>query len=511
MNSILKTSLIAFGVAAVTSTASVLAFDSKTDKGTQSPAFTETGALYTVANTPIQEPSDFVNAAESTVNGVVSIKSFATQRGSNSYYGNQSPFNDPFFEFFFGGNGRRAPQQRQQQAEPQERPMGLGSGVILNTEGYIVTNNHVIDGSDRLEVTLNDNRTFNATVIGKDPTTDLALIKIEADGLHVIPMGDSEAVRVGEWVLAVGNPFGFTSTVTKGIVSAKARNISQRSPRPNGSNGIESYIQTDAAVNPGNSGGALVNLNGELIGINTAIYSETGNFAGYSFAIPTSIVKKVVTDLKQYGTVQRAVLGVSYNELTADLVKEKNVTAVSAGILVREVVENSGAADAGIRENDVITEIDGMPAHNTAQLQEAIAKHRPGDKVKVTFYRDNKKQEVNVMLRNQRGNTEVTRSADFAELGCAFKSVPAETLRQLRLRSGVQVTGLKEGRFKAAGIKDGFIIQDINNSRVNSRDDVEKIYNAIMSDESGYDKVMFITGCYPTGRKVYYAVDLEAK
>lgn len=511
MNSILKTSLIAFGVAAVTSTASVFAFGSKSDKGPKSPAFTETGALYTVANTPIQEPSDFVNAAESTVNGVVSIKSFATQRsGSNYYGGNQSPFNDPFFEFFFGGNGnRRVPQQ--QQSEPQERPMGLGSGVILNSEGYIVTNNHVIDGSDRLEVTLNDNRTFNATVIGKDPTTDLALIKIEAEGLHVIPMGDSEAVRVGEWVLAVGNPFGFTSTVTKGIVSAKARNISQRSPRQNGGNGIESYIQTDAAVNPGNSGGALVNLNGELIGINTAIYSETGNFAGYSFAIPTSIVKKVVTDLKQYGTVQRAILGVSFNELTNDLAKEKNITAVSAGILVREVVEHSGAADAGIRENDVITEIDGAPAHSTAQLQEAIAKHRPGDNVKVTFYRDNKKQEVSVQLRNQRGNTEVTRSADFNELGCSFKTVPAETLRQLRLRSGVQVTGIRDGRFKAAGIKDGFIIQDINNSRVNSRDDVEKIYNAIMNDDSGYDKVMFITGCYPTGRKVYYAVDLESK
>ncbi len=511
MNSILKTSLIACGVALMTSTATFLAFGSKSGKANITPVFTESGAFYTVGQSPAQEPSDFVEAAESTVNGVVSIKSFATPRGyGNQNYGGggSSPFGDPLFDFFFGGNGRRQQQPQQRQPEPEQRQTGLGSGVILSADGYIVTNNHVVDGAERLEVTLNDNRSFNAKVIGTDPSTDLALIKIDATDLHVIPIGDSESLKVGEWVLAVGNPFGFTSTVTKGIVSAKARNISSITGHAAPS-GIEAFIQTDAAVNPGNSGGALVNLQGHLVGINTAIYSQTGNFAGYSFAIPTSIVKKVVTDLKQYGTVQRAILGIRFGELTPDLAKEKKITAVNAGIYVGSVEDRSAAFEAGLKEGDVIVEIGGNPTVNTAQLQEAIAKHRPGDKVSVTFFRDNEKKTVNVMLRNSQGNTTVTRSGDIVELGCAFKTVAPETLRQLEISNGVQVTGLKDGKFKSAGIKDGFIILDINNSRVSKPEDVDKIYHAIMSDQSGYDKVMFITGIYPTGRKVYYAVDLE--
>lgn len=501
MNSIIKTSLIACGAAAITSLAILFAFG-KPDNSSSFPANSENGAFYTVGLSPQAEPTDFITAAESTVNGVVSIKSFASPRGYNSYQGN-SPFNDPLFEYFFGGGGqRRQPQQRR--SEPVQT--GLGSGVILSTDGYIVTNNHVVEGAERLEVTLNDNRNFNATVVGTDPTTDLALLKIDAEKLHVIPMGNSDNLRVGEWVLAVGNPFGFTSTVTKGIVSAKARSIS--SITQTARQGIESYIQTDAAVNPGNSGGALVNLAGELVGINTAIYSQTGNFAGYSFAIPTSIVRKVVTDLKQYGTVQRALLGISFTELTPEDAKKNNITAINSGLLVGEVMDRSAAFEAGLKEGDVITAIGTTPTQNSAQLQEEIAKHRPGDKISITYYRDNKKHTAQVILRNSQGDTSVTRSGSVLELGCAFKAVSNETKRQLEISNGVQVTGLKDGKFKEAGIKDGLIILDINNSRVNSSEDVEKIYKAIMSDNSGYDKVMFITGIYPTGKKVYYAVPL---
>lgn len=456
------------------------------------------GQFYTVGS--VTTPAtDFTSAAESTVNGVVSIKSYATPRGRGGMQGGEY---DPFYEFFFG----TPRQQPRQQAPSQPQQMGLGSGVILSADGYIVTNNHVVEGAEMLEVTLNDNRSFNATVIGTDPSTDLALVKIEADSLHVIPIGDSENLKVGEWVLAVGNPFGFTSTVTTGIVSAKGRNIS--SITRSGNSGIESYIQTDAAVNPGNSGGALVNLAGELVGINTAIYSQTGNFAGYSFAVPTSIVKKVVTDIKQYGTVQRAFLGVLFSELTPQLAKDKNITATANGLYVGEVQPRSAAMEAGLKEGDVIVAIDGKTTSTTGQLQEAMAKLRPGDKVKVTFYRDNKKESVTVTLRNNQGTTNVTKAGTVTDLGCAFKAVPAETRRQLGIRSGVQVSGLQDGLFKRAGIKDGFIILDINNSVVSSADDVEKVYDAIMNSGDGYDKVMFITGLYPTGKKMYYAVDL---
>lgn len=461
----------------------------------------------TVAQHPALN-TDFTKAAESTINGVVSIKSFASPRGYSS--NRNDMFSDPFFEFFFGspngGNRRQQPRQQQKSDEESQRQTGLGSGVIISTDGYIVTNNHVIDGADRLEITLNDNRTFNATVIGADPSTDLALIKIDAEDLPVIPMGDSDALKIGEWVLAVGNPFGLTSTVTTGIVSAKARSISSAT---NGRRmGIESYIQTDAAVNPGNSGGALVNLNGELVGINTAIYSQTGNYAGYSFAIPTSIVKKIATDLKQFGTVQRALLGVTFTELDSKLAKEKGITKVNDGLYVHSVSDRSAAMEAGLKEGDVITAINGTVTHNSSQLQELMNQFRPGDKITITFIRDNKAHTVNATLYNSQGNTKITQASTVNNLGCAFKKVSAETLRQLHISSGLQVTGLKDGKFKDAGIKDGFIILDINNARVNSAEDVEKIYNSIVKS-TDYDHVMFITGIYPTGKKVYYAVDLS--
>ena len=435
------------------------------------------GSFTKVAQLPANH-SDFTTAAESTINGVVSIKSYATPRGY-SQGGNGGFFNDPFFEYFFGSpnGGSRRSQPRQQEQQRQQQPSGLGSGVIISADGYIVTNNHVIDDAERLEVTLNDNRTFDATVIGTDATTDLALIKIDAKDLPVIPMGDSEALKVGEWVLAVGNPFGFTSTVTTGIVSAKSRSIGGHN---NGRMGIESYIQTDAAVNPGNSGGALVNLAGELIGINTAIYSQTGNYAGYSFAVPTSIVKKVMSDLRQFGTVQRAVLGVSISDLTNEIAKEYNITAVTKGVYVGDVSDRSSAKEAGLQKNDVIIKINDTPTDNVAQLQEQVAKYRPGDKVKVTYIRDNKTQSVDVTLRNPQGNMQMTKAGDITDLGCAFKKVDESTLRQLGLSNGVQVTGLSKGRFSDSGVKQGFIVYSINDSRVSSPEDVEKIYKAIM-------------------------------
>jgi Do/DeqQ family serine protease len=445
-------------------------------------------------------PTDFTEAAESAVNGVVSIKSYATARQRQSYGGYSG---DPFFDFFFGTPRQQQP--RQQQGQQQEQPRGLGSGVILSQDGYIVTNNHVIEGADRLEVTLNDNSTYNARVIGTDPVTDVALIKISAEGLHVIPMGNSDDLRIGQWVLAVGNPFGFTSTVTAGIVSAKARGMGGNAQR-RGTMGIESYIQTDAAVNPGNSGGALVNTAGELVGINTAIYSETGSYVGYSFAIPTSIV---VSDLKEYGSVQRAVLGITFMELTPQLAKEKGITAVNDGIFVAEVSDRSAAMEAGIKEGDVITAINGVATHNTAQLQGEISKYSPGDKISVEYLRDNKKHTASVTFRNAQGTTAVTKTSDFSALGCALKELSAEKMREMQLSSGVEVTGLTAGKFRDAGIKNGFVILDINNARVRTPDDVEEIYNAIMKSGDS-DKVMFITGIYPTGRKVYYAVDLSS-
>lgn len=452
--------------------------------------------------------TDFTRAAEQTVEGVVSIKSFATSRGNSRGRRSvpQEYYSDPFFEFFFGSpRGGQRPRQEEQQSRPSEQPLGLGSGVIISPDGYIATNNHVIDGADRLEVTLNDNRTFDATVIGSDAATDLALIKIEADSLSVIPMGDSDALRVGEWVLAVGNPFGFTSTVTTGIVSAKARSIS--SVQGSRQMGIESYIQTDAAVNPGNSGGALVNIDGELVGINTAIYSQTGNYAGYSFAIPVSIVTKVMADMQQYGTVQRAVLGISYLELTPALVKEKNINGVNDGIYVADLTERSSAAEGGIRRGDIITAIDNTPTHTGAQLQELLARHRPGDSVEIAYLRDGKPSTATVTLRNSQGNTGITRRGNVASLGASFAKAPDDLLKQLGLRSGLQVSTVSDGKFRDAGIREGFVIVDINNGRVTSPDDVEAIYKAIMSSDE-YDKVMFITGFYPSGQKKYYAVDL---
>ncbi len=454
------------------------------------------GGRYTSAALTPAGSVDLTVVAENTINSVVSIKNLATVQ--QQYYSGDDW--DPF-EFFFGPGFGGQQRRRQQQQQPKQESKGMGSGVVISTDGYIVTNNHVIDGAEKIEVTLNDNRTFNATLVGTDEKTDIALLKINAKDLHPLSFGNSEVVKVGEWVLAVGNPFGFNSTVTAGIISAKARGLSESS------NGIKAFIQHDAAVNPGNSGGALVNTAGELIGINTMIYSQTGNYSGCSFAVPSSTVKKVVTDLKQYGTVQRAVLGIQYKELDAELAQEKNITATAEGLYVAEVNDRSAAKEAGLEAGDVIVKLNGAGVKNSGEMQEQMNKLRPGDKAELQYYRDNKLKTTTVTLKNNQGTTKVTKSSDVMSLGCAFAELTASEKRDLGISAGVKVVGVKNGKFKSAGVKDGFIITEINNVSVNSRDDVENIYNQIMRS-SDNNKVMFITGIYPTGRPGYFAVPI---
>ncbi len=452
---------------------------------------------------PIDMSRDFTDVAESTINCVVSIKNYGTPQ-QNFYQGD---YFDPF-EFFFGpgfGSGGNGQRQRKQQQKNEPQLTGSGSGVIISPDGYIVTNNHVIANAEKLEVTTNDNRQFNATVIGTDEKTDIALIKINAKDLHAITFGNSDAVKVGQWCVAVGNPFGFNSTVTAGIISAKARGLSESSGN---NNGIKAFIQHDAAVNPGNSGGALVNTAGELIGINTMIYSQTGNYSGCSFAVPSNTVKKVITDIKQYGTVQRAVLGIQYTELSAEKAKEEDITATTEGIYVARVTDRGAAKEAGLQEGDVIVKLNGARVKDSGEMQEEMNKLRPGDKAEVEYYRDNKLRRTTVTFKNDQGSTKMTKQSDVMSLGCAFTELSKDEKQDLAISKGLKVVGVKAGKFKNAGIRDGFIITDINNFPVDSRDDVESIYNQIMRS-SDSDKVMFITGFYPTGKKVYYAVDLS--
>ena len=424
-------------------------------------------------------------------------------------------FIDPF-EYFFGfggGGGFQRPK-----AQPR---VGAGSGVIISTDGYILTNNHVIEGADELEVTLNDNRKFSAKLVGTDPTTDIALIKIDAKELPIIPFGDSEKLKVGEWVLAVGNPFNLTSTVTAGIVSAKGRGISLGG---GDKSKIESFIQTDAAVNPGNSGGALVNTKGELVGINTAIYSETGNFAGYSFAVPISIAGKIASDLKQYGTVQRAVLGVqiigvgeimdrlSMPNVPEDYKKElkemKENIKVSEGAYVADFADRSVAKEAGIEVGDVIIAVNDAKVKSGNALQEQISKYRPGDKVNVKVNRKGSVKTFKVELKNAQGSTKVMKPEDGTELlGGAFKALSEKDMREHGVSYGIEVTGLTSGKLKDAGIKKGYIIMIVNNQKIKKVEDLEQIVEAAISGRSE-DQALFIKGFYPNGRTKYYAIDL---
>ncbi|MBQ8423575.1 MAG: Do family serine endopeptidase [Coprobacter sp.] len=451
-----------------------------------------TPTAYTPAVARPAVETDFTKAAAATVNAVVSIKSTVMQQQRSS-----SSMEEEFFKYFFGQGGGRS-------YTPQPR-IGMGSGVIISEDGYVVTNNHVIDGADKIEVTLNDKRTFTATLVGTDPMTDLALIKVDADDLPIVRFGDSDKLQVGEWVLAVGNPFQLNSTVTAGIVSAKSRNLGMISSGR--TLGIESFIQTDAAVNPGNSGGALVNTAGELVGINTAIYSETGNYAGYSFAIPTTIVSKVITDLKQYGTVQRAMLGIVIHEMNDEYSKEKKVK-LRKGVYVEDVAERSAAMEADLRAGDVIVAINGVETPTPSILQEQVARYRPGDKVKIEFYRGDDKKSADAILKNSHGGTEVTKAMNIDMLGATLKEIDDATKSQLRIRGGVQITELSAGQFKQAGIREGFVILDINGVKVMSVKNVEDAFRTIIKGDNT-DKVMFIKGIYPNGKMAYYAVPLS--
>lgn len=442
------------------------------------------------------ENIDFTAAAESAIHGVVHIMATTNAQSSN---GGGQQYMDPF-EYFFGFGGRGGFQR------PQQPRVGAGSGVIISTDGYIITNNHVIDGADELEVTMNDNRKFPAKIIGADPTTDIALIKIEATDLPTIPFGDSEKLKVGEWVLAVGNPFNLTSTVTAGIVSAKSRGNIGAGGKDRSK--IESFIQTDAAVNPGNSGGALVNTKGELVGINTAIYSETGNFAGYSFAVPISIAGKVANDLKQYGTVQRAVLGVLIQDPQYVPDAEKEKVKVLEGAYIGGFAERSSAKEAGIEKGDVIVAVNGVKIKSSSALQEQISKYRPGNKVELTVNRNGSTKKFMVELRNAQGSTKVVKSGDSAEvMGAAFKALNDEQKRKLGVSYGVEVTGLTSGKLKDAGIKKGFIIMIVNNQKISAPEDLEKIVESILQGRTE-DQGLFIKGFYPNGRTKYYAIDL---
>lgn len=437
--------------------------------------------IYSARYASIPQEISFVEAAESTVNAVVHIRTEITQR-STSY--------DDFFgslrEYLYGspyhGNSRSL--------------VGFGSGVILSDDGYIVTNNHVVEGADKIEVTFNDRRKMSAVIVGTDPSTDIALIKVEGKGLPFLVFGNSDQVRVGEWVLAVGNPFNLNSTVTAGIVSAKARNINILGNRSS----VDSFIQTDAVINRGNSGGALVNNAGELIGINAAIASRSGVYEGYSFAIPANIVKKVTDDIIRFGEPQRAYLGVEIREMDEELAKKAGEDEIK-GVYIARVLESGGAAEAGIKAEDVILEINDRAVNTLSQLLEAVGQYRPGDKVEVLTLRNGGKYKREVTLRNQEGTTDVTKKEDdfFNEtLGVSLTRLTTDERQEYNLSNGLKVVEVEDGVLKRGGITKEFIILSINNQRVDNKNDIDRALNNSRS------RTIRVQGMYPNGMKISF-------
>ena len=432
------------------------------------------------------EAPSFVEAAERTVDAVVHVKTVQRQGG---------PAN-PWFELFGYG-------------APERIAQGSGSGVIIDERGYIVTNNHVIDQADEVVVSLNDNRSFPATLVGTDPATDLAVLKIEPSGaIPTVDFGASSEVRIGDWVLAVGNPFDLTSTVTAGIVSAKSRdiNILRGDPRTM-EYPIESFIQTDAAVNPGNSGGALVNARGELIGINTAIASRTGSYSGYSFAVPSTIVEKVVGDLLNFGEVRRAYLGIQITPVTEALAEELALTSIS-GCAITGIVPESGAAESKLRQGDVVLAIDGMPIGNFPELQECIARYHPGDVVEVKYARDGSTSEANVQLKSRDGQTDFAAKTDkisseqniwLETASAGLAPVASAVAAELGTEGGAQVISLGQGKFSKAGIRKGFIITKINSRSIAGPEDVSAAFE-------DFEGGLLVEGTYPNGQKAYYGM-----
>lgn len=457
--------------------------------GLQSPAM--------ATNAVPQNPVDLTYAAEKAVNSVVYIKVTTNSKTQTIEY------NDPFEDFFgdFFGRGGGGGQQRKIQTPKRT---GAGSGVVLTEDGYIVTNNHVVGEADEITVKLNDNREFSARIIGTDKDTDLALIKVETQGLPPIKVANSDDLKLGEWVLAIGNPFSLTSTVTAGIVSAKARSLFARP------GSIESFIQTDAAINPGNSGGALVNARGELVGINAMLYSQTGVYSGYGFAIPTSIMNRVVEDLRKYGTVQRALLGISGQDVSTyiDVQKEKGKDVdlgTVNGIYVAEVSADGAAANAGLKAGDVVTAIDGKKIEKFGELQEMLANHRPGDKVKLTYIRDKKTHTAELMLRNIQGTTSAVEKLDTESMGAALRPLTDSEKQQLNLPYGLMVSALKNGKLQEAGLTKGLIIMKVNDKEMRTTADFDE---AVKAANLSSDRVLWIRAKTQSGINRSFAVEL---
>ena len=418
---------------------------------------------------------DFTYAAEQTVHAVVHVRTKTMV---------QQPQN-PIMEWFYGDRYSSRPRE----------VAGYGSGVIITPDGYIITNNHVIENAENIEVKLNDNRVLAAEVIGRDPSTDIALIKVKAENLSFLKYGDSDKLKVGEWVLAVGNPFNLTSTVTAGIVSAKGRNLGIL----DNDYRIESFIQTDAALNMGNSGGALVDTKGLLVGITSAIYSPSGAYAGNSFAIPVSIVSKVVDDLKQFGEVQRALIGVNIVDVTSEIAKKQNLSEVR-GAMITDVREGGSAADANLKKDDVIIKFNGVPVNNATELQEQVGKQRPGDRVNITYIRNGREFTVPVTLKNISGTTEVVErgSGGGAVFGARFEPVTSADKKKYGVDNGVKIVEISDGLFRDLGLRRGTIITTINNKKVNNADDVR---SAAGANERSFKSVAGVT---PEGRQFHY-------
>ena len=436
------------------------------------------GAMFRTVSLAKDDWPDFTYAAESAVDAVVYVKVTSTQTMQ------QAP--SSIFDYFFGfPQGGGAPQQRER--------VGSGSGVIIREDGYIVTNNHVIDGATKIEVTLNNNQTYPATLVGTDPATDVALLKVDAKGLPSIPFGDSDKLRLGEWVIAIGSPYDLRSTITAGIVSAKGRTM----PNYSGEFKIESFIQTDAAVNPGNSGGALVNKEGQLVGINTAIYSQTGSYTGYSFAVPVNIVKKIAYDLMDFGSVKRAVLGITMSPIDDKIAEELKLSSRN-GVYIIEV-SKSGAADAaGVKAGDVLIAIDDIKVTSPSAVQEAVSRFSPGDKAVLTVIRDGKEKKISVTFKgSSQENGTVTDDGSVAFYGSSIKEADADTLEKLGLKSGVEIVELGPGKLMEAGATEGFIILYVNDHPVKTPQDVIDIVKKSK-------RTVFIEGMTPSGRTGYF-------
>lgn len=474
--------------------------------GLSSATFVNAKTAPAIMNAVPAQPVDLTYAAEKAVPAVVHIKYVQNSKTQTvDVEGDPFDFFDPF-GFFGNPNQNNGGTQKRRMQTPKKE--ATGSGVIISEDGYIVTNNHVVSGADELTVTLNDNREFSARIIGTDPTTDLALIKINGKNLPTLPVGDSDNLKVGEWVLAVGNPYNLSSTVTAGIVSAKARSIGGGSGE---GPSVASFIQTDAAINPGNSGGALVNTRGELVGINAMLYSQTGSYSGYGFAIPTTIMNKVISDLKQYGTVQRVVLGIQggdvLNYINSQKDEHKDVDlGTNEGVYVADVVEGSSAAAAGIVKGDVIINVDGKKITKMSELQELLSKKRPGDEVNIVYLHNKNKKSKTIQLKNAQGNTKVVKTADLDVLGASFRPVSEQQKKDLDISFGLEVTKVSKGAIKDGGIGEGFIMQYANDTPLKSISDLQEL---VKSASTSKDPVLIIKGIWPTGKRDYKVVKVS--